>query len=576
MARVNFYGGGRREEPKKNRFNQQTPNSQNQSLQREMQTRNGTRKGTGDVRMQEQVNKPPTAAVRAQEPPTSKPSQQYKGDGGYLQAPKPTSTQTTTSGSPQTGATTQNKLQTAYQEKIDPSKVRTATTTSTGSSYWDQFGGQNSYVQSQQARYQQAIASGDTDLANRLQADAARVGYTLPNSQPTSSGTVTDTGYPASGGGVNFGQIGSTGYYQDPAGFNGNEFPQLDMGVVQETGYADPALTQSNVTGGAVGPQQQEGISAQTDPAYQSNNGQSEGTPQQQREQAQTEVRGTFDELQRIVQGAVGSPELAPMVAQAYEQVMRTIQQAEGAITARFQEQMGGVDPATQSALASIKEAVEEQRSGLNEEMSRRGLLQSGVWLEMSDRINKGQLTAQQRLLGERVADLQNRLMSSLMNFAGMKVNASQQYSLEGLRAVEGDVNRKQQLAERNLERSLQNAWQNKQYALQELQTRLPYTTLTESERQRIPMEWTQMMGEVPNSQQGNVYDPATSVNNNSSSFDPSASFQFGGKNLNAGNELDYLIQQSGRSEGGKRWALQQAQEYGPQFYDELRKRIGQ
>ena len=51
------------------------------------------------------------------------------------------------------------------------------------------YGGVSGYASSQQQRYNQAIASGDQNLANRLVADAARVGYTL-----SKQGSQSDTG----------------------------------------------------------------------------------------------------------------------------------------------------------------------------------------------------------------------------------------------------------------------------------------------------------------------------------------------------------------------------------------------
>lgn len=42
-------------------------------------------------------------------------------------------------------------------------------------------GGLSAYIGNQNARYQQALLSGDADLQSRLQADAARVGYALGN-----------------------------------------------------------------------------------------------------------------------------------------------------------------------------------------------------------------------------------------------------------------------------------------------------------------------------------------------------------------------------------------------------------
>lgn len=49
----------------------------------------------------------------------------------------------------------------------------------------NQFGGTNKYVADQLARYQGAVASGDTGLQQRLQADAKRVGYQLPQQGQT-------------------------------------------------------------------------------------------------------------------------------------------------------------------------------------------------------------------------------------------------------------------------------------------------------------------------------------------------------------------------------------------------------
>ena len=52
--------------------------------------------------------------------------------------------------------------------------------TPTAGDYWSQYtGGREGYAASQQQRYEQARAAGDTDLMRRLEADAQRVGYSL-------------------------------------------------------------------------------------------------------------------------------------------------------------------------------------------------------------------------------------------------------------------------------------------------------------------------------------------------------------------------------------------------------------
>lgn len=55
-------------------------------------------------------------------------------------------------------------------------------------------GGSAKYAQDQQARYYQALSSGNTDLINRLKADAQRVGYTLDEGIKTAAGYVPSGG----------------------------------------------------------------------------------------------------------------------------------------------------------------------------------------------------------------------------------------------------------------------------------------------------------------------------------------------------------------------------------------------
>jgi len=66
--------------------------------------------------------------------------------------------------------------------------------TPAGNDYWSQYGGRDAYGTSQGNRYLGAYQSGDTDLMRRLEADAARVGYSLPSlipaAQPTTAALV--------------------------------------------------------------------------------------------------------------------------------------------------------------------------------------------------------------------------------------------------------------------------------------------------------------------------------------------------------------------------------------------------
>ncbi|MBS4029944.1 MAG: hypothetical protein KGZ63_00745 [Clostridiales bacterium] len=102
-------------------------------------------------------------------------------------------------------------------------------------------------------------------------------------------------------------------------------------------------------------------------------------------------------------------------------------------VMSTFQEQMGGVDPATKAALDQLRESTQEYRKTMMEDLNRRGLLQSGIAIESDLRLNKNQLTAEQQILAERVADLQNRMTSAMMQFSQSKLQAMQQFGVMGM-----------------------------------------------------------------------------------------------------------------------------------------------
>ena len=114
-------------------------------------------------------------------------------------------------------------------------------------------------------------------------------------------------------------------------------------------------------------------------------------------------------------------------------------------IRTMFEEQMGTVDPATMAALGAIRETVNAQRGRLMDDMNRRGLLQSGIWLQMEDRINNNQLSAEQQALSTRLTNLRGQMMGALQNLANARLEGTRALSIEGLRAAEDQAQRRQQ-----------------------------------------------------------------------------------------------------------------------------------
>ena len=111
------------------------------------------------------------------------------------------------------------------------------------------------------------------------------------------------------------------------------------------------------------------------------------------------------------------------MSMQYLNQMTSQLDQLQNEIIARYEQQGTEIDPATMAALTELRNEVDRRRRGLMEEMNRRGLLQSGIWLEEENRILSNQLTAEERLLAGRLADAQNRIMDTLANFAAQRMN---------------------------------------------------------------------------------------------------------------------------------------------------------
>lgn len=128
----------------------------------------------------------------------------------------------------------------------------------------------------------------------------------------------------------------------------------------------------------------------------------------------QTDLLATIDQT---------ASQNAALAMQHTSQLMAAIDATEARIMEMFRQQGTALDPATLSALRSLREGVETRRRQLTDEMNRRGLLQSGIWLEMEDRIHRGQLTAEEDLLGRRLSDIQNRMSGAMMDFAQQRLN---------------------------------------------------------------------------------------------------------------------------------------------------------
>jgi len=127
------------------------------------------------------------------------------------------------------------------------------------------------------------------------------------------------------------------------------------------------------------------------------------------------------DELFSLIDSSVGQNSV--MTVSWMNQLLDSINQMEQQLIEQYRQQGSELDPATKAALDELRRDVELRRQTLMEELNRRGILQSGIWLEEENRLNQGLLTAQEQLLSRRLSDIQNRINEAMQNFAQQRMN---------------------------------------------------------------------------------------------------------------------------------------------------------
>lgn len=104
-------------------------------------------------------------------------------------------------------------------------------------------------------------------------------------------------------------------------------------------------------------------------------------------------------------------------------QMTETLDKLEADIIEQYRQQGQEIDPATQAALKQIRDQVALKRQNMMEDMNRRGVLQSGLWIEEENRLMNGQLSAEEQLLAGRLSDIQNRMTDTMQSFAQQRMN---------------------------------------------------------------------------------------------------------------------------------------------------------
>lgn len=177
------------------------------------------------------------------------------------------------------------------------------------------------------------------------------------------------------------------------------------------------------------------------------------------------ELESIIGELQDLASGSYDAGSAA-LINQAYNDTIAQIDAAQAELMAQMNDQMSGVDPATMASLKAIRDSVENNRQGLMEEMSQRGLLQSGIWLDQENKLNTAQANAESSLLATRLQDLQTQLNQALSNFGAMRVSAASNKSAQELQAMQEEAARRQNSLQSGLQAALNLYKYNQDYTL--------------------------------------------------------------------------------------------------------------
>ena len=115
-------------------------------------------------------------------------------------------------------------------------------------------------------------------------------------------------------------------------------------------------------------------------------------------------------------------------LAASYTQMINELSALETQLTGQIRSQMGEDDPQMIAAIGIIKEEAKKLQQSLLEEMNQRGVVQSGLYYQAMENMNKGTMTEIQRMIASRVGDLQTQLNNAILNMASIRAGIMSNY----------------------------------------------------------------------------------------------------------------------------------------------------
>jgi hypothetical protein len=164
------------------------------------------------------------------------------------------------------------------------------------------------------------------------------------------------------------------------------------------------------------------------------------------------------------------------LAARLNDQFMRQLDQQIAQYT-RYYEEMGqGIDPATEAALARLKQEMEQDQRMIMEYLNARGIAQSGIAAEEVGRLAGSFADQKSQMLAQRLTDLQNQFLSSMQNFMGQAMQGMGQYTQNAMGAQQRYSQGMQGAMQNAMEKTF-GAWQQEQQQRAQMEREMiPYT----------------------------------------------------------------------------------------------------
>ena len=137
--------------------------------------------------------------------------------------------------------------------------------------------------------------------------------------------------------------------------------------------------------------------------------------------------------LRQMVQNPAAPPDVIGMYVQGLQMIMATLDKSEQSLRAEFAKNNSEIDPATQTVLNQLRETLKLDLKNTAEELNARGLYSSGILLDLEQKLRKGALSEESKVLNQRLTSMRDQLNASLTNISNQRFSSASSFGMAGI-----------------------------------------------------------------------------------------------------------------------------------------------